>query len=126
MNEQDIQNIIKGLEPLLNQKIKESHSVGLESGGKEISNLADTILHKIEPIVEKSIEKYVNGRVKALDTKFDAYVVKDLEWKAQALPVIVAGNRALTFGSVSIGFLKLVAILGVAVGFIHAFFKWIK
>lgn len=126
MTDPQIQQLIKALEPLLDQKIKESHSTGLESGGKEVSNLADTILHKIEPIVEKSIEKYVNGKIKTFSTNFDAYVVKDLEWKEKALPVITAGNKALIFGSVSVGFLKFVAILGVACGFIYAFFKWIR
>lgn len=98
----------------------------VQSGKKETSDLVDTILHRIEPVVAKAIETHVNGKIRAIDAKFDAYIVDDNKWKEKALPAINIGLNALTFGSVSVGLLKFVAILGVACGFVYAFFKWIK
>jgi len=98
----------------------------VQSGKRETSDLVDTILHRIEPVVAKAIETHVNGKIRNLDTKIDAYIVEDNKWKEKALPAINIGLNALTFGSVSVGLLKFVAILGVACGFVYTFFRWIK
>jgi len=114
MNEQD------------KQHFEEIIARAVQSGKKETSDLVDTILHRIEPVVEKSIEKYVNGKIKTLDAKFDSYVAGDLAWKEEMTPRLKLVQNAQIFGTVSVNLLKFVSIFGVACGFIYAFFKWIK
>lgn len=64
MTDPQIQQLIKELEPLLDQKIKESHSTGLESGNKESSRLVDDVLKKVANKLDES-----HGEIKRrLDT----------------------------------------------------------
>ncbi len=126
MTDPEIQQLITTLVPILDQKIKESHSTGLETGGKEVSNLVDTILHRIEPVIEKSIEKHVNGKIRAIDVKIDAYIVSSEKWREEVTPSLRLVENAQVVGATSIGFLKVISYIGVACGFVYAFFKWIK
>ncbi|MCF7843896.1 hypothetical protein K9M47_03285 [Candidatus Gracilibacteria bacterium] len=98
----------------------------VQSGKQETSGLVDMILHKMEEPIEKAINKHVNGKIKNLDIKIDAYIVEDLKWKEKAIPVLDAGTKAMNFGTVGIVVLKAVSTIGVAIGMVYAFFKWIK
>lgn len=54
------------------------------------------------------------------------YIKEDNAWKDKALPVIEAGYKAFSFGSVTVGLLKFISLFGVVAGMVYAFFKWIK
>lgn len=47
-------------------EFKEYIFQAVQSGKKETSQLVDTILHKMEPAIEKGIEKYVNGHLREI------------------------------------------------------------
>lgn len=105
MNKDELQNIIQ-------KAIKEAHISGIQSGKKETSGLVDDIIKRIEPAVEKSIDKYVNGRISVISQKLDDYIISDLKWKETADPVIEMGQNVSGFGKVSLyilGFLAAVA-----------------
>lgn len=99
MNEQDINNIIKGLEPYINQKMKENSIVVKNSTEKENSNLVyslkevfqNELKEQKEHIIEiksdvkevKSKLEFQNGRVRKLEdwqnsTQGDLKGLKDM------------------------------------------------
>ncbi len=59
------------LKKTIQDGIKEAHFTGLQAGKKETSGLVDLLLHKMEPMIDKSVEKsisiyvpqYVNGKI---------------------------------------------------------------
>lgn len=105
------------------QEFKEFIFQAVQSGKQETSNLVDSIIHKIEPAVEKSIEKYVNGKIRVMDGKLDAYIVSDNEWKALAQPVVDLGKNLQGFGKVALYTIGFVAsVMGAILLFIE-FFK---
>lgn len=53
----------------------------IQSGKQETSGLVDDVIKRIEPAVEKSIEKYVNGKIRLLDQKITTYIDNDEKWK---------------------------------------------
>lgn len=78
MEQKDIKQLVEALEPLLEQKIKESHSAGLESGGKEVSNLADSVLKKVTAKLDES-HNDIKLRLERIDEKqavANGYVAK--------------------------------------------------
>lgn len=107
------------------KKIEDLIVKAVQSGKQETSGLVEMVIHKIEPAIEKAVEKHVNGKIRAIDTKIDIYIKEDLEWKSKALPVIDSGTKVLNFGTVGVGLLKFVTVFGVAFGFIWAFIKYI-
>ena len=58
----------------------------VQSGKKETSGLVAEIMHKMEQGIELAINKNVNGKIKRLDEKIDAYIVQDNAWKAEFEP----------------------------------------
>lgn len=56
---------------------------------EQFAELQKTILTKIDTTVDKSIEKYVNGKIRNLSEKVDDYIKNDLEhreiYKAETL-----------------------------------------
>jgi CHAD domain-containing protein len=87
----------------------------VQSGKKETSQLVDIVIHRIEPAIEKAIEKYVNGKISTLSHKLDNYIESDNEWKKTAQPVIEMGKNVTGFGKVSLYLLGFVA--SVSAGF---------
>ncbi len=70
------------------QKFEELLIRAVQSGKKETSDLVDTIIHKMEHKIDEAINKSVNGKIKAIDTKIDAYIVSDNEWKEKYSPYL--------------------------------------
>lgn len=60
----------------------------VQSGKKETSGLVAEIMHKMEQGIEASINKNVNGKIKRLDEKIDAYIISDDKWKQDVSPYI--------------------------------------
>jgi hypothetical protein len=110
----------------LQQIIKETVAHAKDSLLNENSNLVTMLAHKMEGQIETSINKHVNGKIKSLDLKIDAYIADDEEWKKEITPYIKLVQDAEMVGVVSVGFLKFIGLLGVALGMIYAFFRWIK
>lgn len=67
------EQIIERLEGLLVKAV--------QAGKQETSGLVGDILNRIEPSIEKSIEKHVNGKIRNLDSKLSEYIVSDNKWK---------------------------------------------
>ena len=57
----------------------------VQSSKQETSGLVSEVIKKIEPAVEKSIEKYVNGKIRLLDQKVTTYIENDEKWKEEHL-----------------------------------------
>lgn len=108
------------------KKIEDLIVKAVQSGKQETSGLVDLVIHKIEPAIEKAVEKYVNGKIRNLDAKIDVYIKEDLEWKEKSLPVIESGTKVLNFGVVGMSILKLIIVLGSSVGVVWAFLKYLK
>ena len=85
----------------------------VQSGKKETSDLADHIIHKIEPAVEASISKYVNGKINTLTQKLDDYIAEDLKWKAEYEPYL-KGMASINLGGRII--IKAIITVGTIIG----------
>lgn len=48
------------------KEFKDYIFTAVQAGKLETSNLVDSILHKMEPAIEKGIEKYVNGHLREI------------------------------------------------------------
>lgn len=111
------------------QKIKEYLVLAVQSGKKETSDLVATIMHKMESridsAVDRGIEKNVNGKIKDLTTKVDAYILSDNEWKLNVTPSIEIMKRMQGFASTGGWILKGVVLLGAATTAIWAAIKFI-
>ena len=84
----------------------------IQSGKRETSDLVDMVIHKIEPAVEKAVEKYVNGKLDNYIRDDMAWKSLDADWKARAEPVIKMGENVAGFSKVSlyiVGFVASVA-----------------
>jgi len=90
----------------------------VQSGKQETSGLVDTIMHKMEKGIEESINRNVNGKIKRLDEKIDAYIISDNEWKDRYSPYLeglanITGSGKIIlwmaiFASTVIGAIKLI------------------
>ena len=105
--------------PEQKQEFKDLIYQAVQAGKQETSGLVDLVIHKIEPAVEKSIEKYVNGKIRNMDKKLDdyikddnAYKVKDMEWKKLANPAVELGNNTRVFGKVGMYLVGVVGAIG--------------
>lgn len=68
----------------------------------------------IDKQLKAGIETHVNGKIRVLSDKFEAYVKEDNEWKERANPTIELGNNVRGFGVVLVYLLGVVgAIFGV-------------
>lgn len=125
------------LEKILDSKIKEAHLIGLQSGKQETSNLVDMILERVKkeiaPAVEKSTEKYTNGKLARLESKFDHYVEQDnkdkqqiLEWQDKYTTTIEDVIKLKNFASVGGGILKGLIVIGSAFAAILGIIKLFK
>jgi len=57
----------------------------VQSGKQETSGLVNDVLRRMDPAIEKSIEKYVNGKINRLDQKITDYIENDDKWKEDHL-----------------------------------------
>jgi hypothetical protein len=62
--------------------------MAVQAGKKETSGLVAEIMHKMEQGIELAINKNVNGKIKRLDEKIDAYIISDNEWKKEFEPYV--------------------------------------
>lgn len=115
------------LQQIINQSLKEAHLMGLQSGKQETSGLVDQIIHKMEDkldtAIHRGIETHVNGKIKAIDTKIDAYIKSDLEWKEDYTPYI-KGLASVSDGGRILG--KFVIFFGAVGAAVLAIRGWIK
>ena len=81
---------------------------------KDLQELKDHITHHTDISVGKSIEIHVNGKIRALTDRFDAYVKEDTKWKEEAQPAIELGKNIKSFGIVTISILGAIAAFGAA------------
>jgi hypothetical protein len=81
--------------------------------------------HALQQTVAESIEKNVNGKIRALDVKIDTYIREDLEynkrmaedtteWRAMAEENLKAVADVRSFGKVGMRLLAVVAAIGSA------------
>lgn len=87
----------------------------VQSGKQETSGLVEMVIHKIEPAIEKAVEKHVNGKIKNLDYKLDEYIKHDLEWKAEITPQIESVKEFKGWGKVTLGLLGFFAAIGTSI-----------
>lgn len=66
-------------------KLEEIIFKAVQSGKQETSGLVTEVLKRIEPAVERSIEKCVNGKIRLLDQKVTTYIENDDKWKDEHL-----------------------------------------
>lgn len=86
---------------------------------EQIEDLKKSIDHQLKI----GIEEHVNGKIRQLTAKFNAYVEKDEEWKDRAEPAIMMVQNVQGFGKVAlygIGFIS--AVSGLAL-LLSKFFK---
>lgn len=102
-----------------------------QSGKQETSDLVDDIMRRVDIVVEKSIEKYVNGKIRAIDTKIDTYIREDAEfndrmksdtdqWRATADKSLEFVKNTTAFGKV---FMYLVGVF-IAIGTLYKVIKF--
>ena len=117
-------------EEKIQQYIKDTVTHAKDSLLNENSNLVDMIVHKMEGHIEKAIDKHVNGKIKALDTKLDNYIIADMQWKKEdeqwkedVKPQIQLVKDTQGFGKVSLYFLGFVSALGGCIILIYNLLK---
>lgn len=113
------------LQQIVDQSIKEAHLIGLQAGKQETSGLVDLVIHKMETKIDetisKGIEKHVNGKIKAIDAKLDAYIKDDNEWKDRYSPYLEGIVGVSVGGKIMVKFILGIATVGAA---ILAIKKW--
>lgn len=106
-------------------KIKEYIFQAVQSGKQETSGLVDLIIHKMEKKLDEtiavSIEKNVNGKIKKIDEKIEAYILSDNEWKSKYSPYLEGIVGVSVGGKIMIRFIIGIATVG---GAILAIRKW--
>lgn len=65
-----------------------------------------------------TIERVVNGKIDRLTHKLDEYIEDDMEWKAEAQPLVDAFKGGSWFMKTLIAVLKFLGLLTVGAGFI--------
>jgi hypothetical protein len=117
-------------EEKIQQYIKDTVTHAKDSLLNENSNLVDMIVHKMEGHIEKAIDKHVNGKIRALDSKIDNYIALDLQWKKEdeqwkedVKPQIQLVKDTQGFGRVTLGFLAFVTAIGGAILLVYNLFK---
>lgn len=70
----------------------------VQSGKKETSDLVGDIIHRIEPAVERSIEKYVNGHLREIKTHLGQQDIKLEAIEKKIQPVLENRQTVLNVG----------------------------
>lgn len=112
------------LQKIIDQGIKEAHSVGFQSGYQQTSNLVSDIKKDIAKVVKEQEEhkKLITGYIEK-DTH-DKELMK--AWQTNATPAINILKKLMSFGSVGGWLLQSLILLGAGVGVIYALVKWLK
>ena len=84
-----------------------------QSGKRETSGLVAEIMHRMESGIEASIDKNVNGKIRKLDEKIDAYIKSDNEWKEEFEPYMKGIVNLSGTGKIM---LKLVMAVSAGIG----------
>lgn len=119
MTPQELQH----LEDRIDIKMKEIHLMSLQSGKKETSGLVDEIMHKMEQGIELAINKNVNGKIKRLDEKLEAYIIQDNAWKSEFEPYIKGLANVTGGGKILVWFSGAVISIWGAILLIKEHFK---
>lgn len=128
MDKQELQQLIKALEPFLESKMKENSYMIANTTNKEHSRFIGELRENNKTLVKEfnDFKQEVRSYIKDDNLWKETFFKEDKKWKEEAMPVLDAGTKALNFGSVGMGILKFFGVLGGAVAVIYAFFKWIK
>lgn len=78
--------------------------------------MEDKDLQKVIVALQDTIEKTVNGKIKRLDEKLDAYIKLDTDWKLTVQPVIDAYDTANRAGDFIQWISKIILAIGVIIG----------
>jgi len=109
------------------EHIKEFIFQANQSGKQETSGLVEQIIHKMEAkldtTIQKGIETHVNGKIRKIDEKIDAYIVSDNAWKEMYSPYMKGIASVIDGGKIT-G--KLVIFLGAIGGAVLAIRAWFK
>lgn len=92
----------------------------------DIKNLCKQIkeLREKQPlIIEKSLEKYVNGKIDKLTQKLDDYILSDNKWKESAEPVLQLGRNAEGTSKTIFWLSAIIIAIGGAFAIIKGLFK---
>jgi hypothetical protein len=123
MTEADIQKIKDGLEPFLEDKLKETVSHAKNSLLSEDSNLANHILAKMKGHIEVAIDNKLIPIYQYIAEDKDRNIKKDEEqiaFKKEIMPVIEMGKNVQGFGKVSLYILGFIAsVAGAIYGILH-------
>jgi len=82
-------------------------------------------LLEIQKTITDTIETVVNGKIRRLDEKLDAYIVISKEWRDSVDPSIEIIQKMQSFWSVSGWVFKTTILIGSASAAIWALFKFI-
>lgn len=117
MDKQELQQLIKDTAYSVANSTNKEHSnfiAELRESNRKLAN--DFNLFKEE----------VRNYIKDDNLWKENFVKENKKWQDEAMPVLDAGTKALNFGSVGMGILKLIGVLGGSAASVYAFFKWIK
>ena len=89
------------------------------------------ILDSIDKQLKAGIETHVNGKIRALTAKMDEYIheendryERNEEWKKRVTPAIETMEHLSTFGTIGMGLLKFIVVVGAASAAIIAFISY--
>lgn len=104
-------------------KIKEIVYMAVQSTKEENSGLIGHLERIMKDEIKVSIETHVNHKIFDLskivvdhNKMVDTYIKEDTAWKVRAEPVVKAFENTSWLGALVIKFLKLIGLLGVALG----------
>lgn len=114
--------------------IKDTVYTAVQSTKEENSGLIGDIQRILNKEIAKAIELNVNGKIRAIDTKFDTYVREDNEYKENKKETDDIWRKGVDdkleivtnlqgFGRVSLYVMGFVALLGTVVGLVFKFLK---
>lgn len=83
-------------------------------------------LENQDKTIKEGIETHVNGKIRSLTAKFDAYVEDDTQWKTDVTPYIQTVKDFTGFSKVGTAVLKLILLMGSVTGAVYAFIKYLK
>jgi hypothetical protein len=107
----------------LRQIFEEYMETSRQSGKQETSNLVSDIIERQKPVIEETIERVVNGRIRELHHKIDDYIKRDEQWKEEITPQIKLVKDVQGFGKVSLYALGFFSAIGGAIMLIINLFK---
>lgn len=78
---------------------------------------------QIDTSVATAVELNVNGKIRKMDAKLDAYILSDNDWKTEAQPVVNMGKQAKGFSVVTLYIAGAIITLGGAIEIVRQFFN---